>query len=92
MRDPDTFKYDVRVRERMLRAGRVNTDDIARLLDALPDLEANLDIVLLNQPALDAAAAGAGAGAAVSVTRQSVPPSPALEDVSDDDPDDGDNA
>jgi len=94
MRDPDTFKYDVRVRERMLRAGRVNTDDIARLLDALPDLEANLDIVTLNQPALDAAAAGAGAGGAVvaSATRQSVPPSPPLEDASDDDPDDGDNA
>ena len=92
MRDPDIFKYDVRVRDRMLRAGRVNTDDIARVLDALPDLEANLDIVLLNQPALDAAAAGAGAGAAASVTRQSVPPTPVLEDVSDDDPDDGDNA
>ena len=94
MRDPDTFKYDVRVRERMLRAGRVSTDDIARLLDALPDLEANLDIVTLNQPALDAAAAGAGAGGAVvaSATRQSVPPSPPLEDASDDDPDDGDNA
>jgi hypothetical protein len=91
MRDPDTFKYDVRVRERMLRAGRVNTDDIARLLDALPDLEANLDIVTLNQPALDAAAAGAGAVVA-SATRQSVPPSPPLEDASDDDPDDGDNA
>ena len=92
MRDPDIFKYDVRVRERMLRAGRVNADDIARVLDALPDLEANLDIVLLNQPALDAAAAGAGAGAAASVTRQSVPPTPVLEDVSDDDPEDGDNA
>ena len=91
MRDPDIFKYDVRVRDRMLRAGRVNTDDIARLLDALPDLEANLDIVTLNQPALDAAAAGAGAVVA-SATRQSVPPSPPLEDASDDDPDDGDNA
>ena len=56
MRDPDMFKYDVRVRDRMLRAGRITSDDVGRLLDALPDLEASIEAVALNQPALDVTA------------------------------------
>ena len=57
MRDPDMFKYDVRVRDRMLRAGRITSDDVGRLLDALPDLETSIESVPLNQPALDVSAA-----------------------------------
>jgi hypothetical protein len=88
MRDPDIFKYDVRVRDRMLRAGRITTEEIARVLDALPDLDASLEIVTLNQPALDAAAV-----AAASAPRQSVPPPNTSEDDSlDDDSEDGDVA
>ncbi len=96
MRDPDNFKYDVRVRDRMLKAGRVTTDDIAKVLDALPDVEAHAEVVPLNQPALDSAPAGV-----VSSTRQSAPPSSISDDDEDDDDDedgddeadeDGDNA
>lgn len=61
MRDPDMFKYDVRVRDRMLRAGRITSDDVGRLLDALPDLEASIEAVPLNQPALDVTAAASPA-------------------------------
>lgn len=63
MRDPEIFKYDVRVRERMLKAGRLAPEDLANLLAALPDVEANGAPIELDQPALaprpavDAAAA-----------------------------------
>lgn len=86
MRDPEIFKYDVRVRERMLRAGRVSTDEIDQVLGALPDLEASAELVPLSQPALDSAPMGAAA-----VNRQSSPPS-ALADDSNDEAEDGENA
>lgn len=41
----------------MLRAGRINTDDVNTLLNSLPDLEESCETVQLNQPALDLAAA-----------------------------------
>ncbi len=86
MRDPDIFKYDVRVRERMLRAGRITNDEIVHVLDALPDLEASAEVVPLNQPALDSAPAGSAAA-----VRQSSPPSVLAEDANADS-DDGENA
>lgn len=52
MRDPEIFKYDVRVRDRMLKAGRLAADDLANLLAALPDVEANGAPIELDQPAL----------------------------------------
>jgi hypothetical protein len=61
MRDPEMFKFDVRVRERMLRAGRINADDVNRVLEALPDLETTIESVPLNQPALDVTASVASA-------------------------------
>jgi len=87
MRDPDMFKYDVRVRERMLRAGRITTEDVSRILDALPDLETAVESVPLNQPALDATAASA---ASVSTLRQSYPPAPPSDDGDDEELDGGD--
>ncbi len=84
MRDPDMFKYDVRVRDRMLRAGRITTEDVSRILDALPDLETAVESVPLNQPALDAAAASA------STIRQSYPPSPPSDEGDDEELDSGD--
>jgi len=74
MRDPDMFKYDVRVRERMLRAGRITADEVGRLLHALPDLEASLEPVPLNQPALDVGAT------ASSVVRSTFSPVGASEE------------
>ncbi len=83
MRDPELFKYDVRVRERMLRAGRITGEEITQVLEGLPDLEGAAEVVPLNQPALDAAA--------VSATRQSGSSVAASEEARLD-ADDGDRA
>ena len=77
MRDPEMFKYDVRVRERMLRAGRITNEEVGRILDALPDLESSIEAVPLNQPALDVSAT---APAAVRQTFVSVSTSDDGED------------
>ncbi len=74
MRDPEMFKYDVRVRERMLRAGRITTEEVSRVLDALPDLETSIESVSLNQPALDPGAMGA------STVRQTFVSGPASDE------------
>jgi hypothetical protein len=74
MRDPEMFKYDVRVRERMLRAGRITTEEVSRVLDALPDLETSIESVTLNQPALELGATGA------STVRQTFVSAPASGD------------
>ncbi len=84
MRDPEMFKYDVRVRDRMLRAGRITTEDVNRILEALPDLETSIESVPLNQPALDASAA------ATLSNRQSYPPAPASDESDDEETDGGD--
>jgi hypothetical protein len=63
MRDPEMFKYDVRVRERMLRGGRITVEEVNGLLQALPDVESECEDVLLPQPALDLAAVAAAAAA-----------------------------
>ena len=77
MRDPEMFKYDVRVRERMLRGGRITVEEVNGLLQALPDVESECEDVLLPQPALDLAAAAA--------TRQTAySPTPALSEVQED--------
>jgi len=88
MRDPEIFKYDVRVRDRMLRSGRTNSEEIGKLLSGLPDLEAEAEIVSLNQPALDAAAN------ATAAPRQTLPPASSSEDddSEDDDVEEGDGA
>jgi hypothetical protein len=52
MRDPDTFKFDVRVRERMLKSGRLASDELATQLASLPDLDENAVALELEQPAL----------------------------------------
>ena len=75
MRDPEMFKYDVRVRDRMLRAGRISVEEVNGLLAALPDSESECEVVALNQPALDLAASQ------TVTARQSNPPAP-LNDVS----------
>ena len=82
MRDPEMFKFDVRVRERMLRGGRITVDEVNGLLQSLPDVESECEDVLLAQPALDLAAAAAAPARQVAVS-----PVPALseaEEVQDD--------
>lgn len=52
MTDPELFKYDVRIRERMLRRGLLSEVDLRRHLDGLPDVENNSEPVPQHQPAL----------------------------------------
>lgn len=88
MRDPEMFKYDVRVRERMLRGGRITTEEVNVLLQALPDVESECEDVLLPQPALDLAAVAAAAAA----TRQTAySPTPALSEAQEDESEDDDD-
>jgi hypothetical protein len=44
--------WDVRVRERNLRQGRLTEKDVEKFLSALPDREENAESMGLNQPAL----------------------------------------
>lgn len=67
MRDPVMFKFDVRVRERMIKAGRLTPDELNKQLATLEDVEANGAPIDLEQPAL-----GRSDGAGQS--RASVPP------------------
>jgi len=85
MRDPEMFKYDVRVRERMLRGGRITVEEVTSLLQALPDVESECEDVLLPQPALDLAAAAATRQAAYS-------PAPALSESQEDESQNEDEA
>ncbi|MFO0564833.1 MAG: hypothetical protein U0263_04175 [Polyangiaceae bacterium] len=48
----DLFKYDVRVRERMIRRGLLNEADVKRHVDALVDAEGMSENVDQPQPAL----------------------------------------
>jgi len=52
MSDPEIFKFDVRVRDRMLRSGRLKADELEKLLSALPDVESEAEPLGLGQPAL----------------------------------------
>ncbi len=86
MRDPEMFKYDVRVRERMLRAGRITNEDVGRILDALPDLEGSIEAVPLNQPALDVSLT------ASTVVRQTFASVSTSDDRDNEEPGDGESA
>lgn len=54
MTDPEQFKYDVRIRERMIRRGQVTEADVARHLEGLSDVETKCEPVPQHQPALAA--------------------------------------
>lgn len=49
---PESFKYDVRVRERLSRRGELNESELEKHIEALPDVAANAVDVELKQPAL----------------------------------------
>jgi hypothetical protein len=51
MIDPELIKYDVRVRERMLRKGTISEPEVRKRLESLPDHEGKHDFVELRQPA-----------------------------------------
>jgi len=52
MRDPEIFKFDVRVRDRLLKSGRLTTEDLTKQLESLSDVEENAVALELDQPAL----------------------------------------
>lgn len=49
---PEFFKYDIRVRERMLKRGELTTAELAKHVDALADVTDQVIEVELKQPAL----------------------------------------
>lgn len=55
MSDPAEFKYDVRVRDRMLKRGLLSEADLKRHLEGLSDAEQKSESVILGQPALGTA-------------------------------------
>ena len=52
MSKPEDFKFDSRVRERLLRGRSLSTADLQRHLDALPDLEGEYELLNDAQPAV----------------------------------------
>lgn len=52
MKHSELFKYDVRVRERMLKKGLLADKDLARHLEGLADRETASERVALEQPAI----------------------------------------
>jgi hypothetical protein len=67
MTGSESFKFDVRIRERMLRKGTLSESEVGKHLEGLSDVAAQGEDLVLRQPALhrhdDAA-------------RKSVPPAP----------------
>jgi hypothetical protein len=51
MSTSDSFKYDVRIRERMLAKGMLTETDLKSHIEALKDLEAESRSVSIPQPA-----------------------------------------
>lgn len=60
MSTSEHFKYDVRIRERMLAKGLLTESELKSHLEALKDLETETEPVPLPQPALATTAIGEG--------------------------------
>jgi hypothetical protein len=52
MSDPELFKYDVRVRDRMLKSKQISEEQVRAHLEALPDLVEACEDLAVAQPAL----------------------------------------
>jgi hypothetical protein len=48
----DSFRYDVRVRDRLLKKGLLKQDEVDKHLAALADVEAQSEPVSIEQPAV----------------------------------------
>lgn len=60
MKSSELFKFDVRVRERMLKKGLISDKDLASHLESLVDREAACDDVRLDQPGIGRHEPGGG--------------------------------
>jgi len=49
---PVNFKFDVRIRPRLLARGQLSEGDVTKYLEGLPDLQPQADAIDLAQPAL----------------------------------------
>lgn len=86
---PESFKFDVRVRERFLRSGQLTEREVEERLSGLVDVAANAAAVELKQPAFQSDADRAEHAVVV----RTVPPRPVVlaapidldEDYDDDD-------
>ncbi|HEY4158960.1 MAG TPA: hypothetical protein VGM29_12715 [Polyangiaceae bacterium] len=89
---PDQFKYDVRVRERLLRSGDLSEADLKKHVDALADVSDQLVEVELKQPALQKESERVERVSRPAPARPIIAPARSLEDelngVDDDDDDD----
>jgi hypothetical protein len=88
MTNPESFKFDMRVRERMLRRTAITDAELARHLEALRDVESQCDEMPIKQPALARHGHGEAFAARQSATPaapRSVPPAqpPSTRDVDD---------
>jgi len=70
MSQPDTFKFDIRITERMMRNGRLSQTELAKFLESLVDCESNVESISLEQPGL--------ARRADAVIAREAAPTPAL--------------
>ena len=70
MTGSEIFKFDVRIRERMLRKGTVSEAEVNKHLEALSDVAAHGEDLVLRQPALHRHDEGA------ANRTKSVPPAP----------------
>ena len=55
----EQFRYDVRIRDRLLKKGLLAESDVARYLDALKDVESLSEPVGLEQPGVRGSQEGA---------------------------------
>jgi hypothetical protein len=86
---PESFKYDVRVRDRLTRRGLLDEADLEKHIASLPDVSSNALDVELKQPALQTEAERAENSVIVRPAAARpviVAPTP-IEDLEDDDDD-----
>jgi len=95
---PENFKYDVRVRERMLKRGLLTESELSKHVDALADVTDQLVEVELKQPALVKESERVERVVSRSAPRPVVSPVPVvrsleneLNDIDEDDDDDLDD-
>lgn len=79
-----TWDWDVRVRERNLKAGLLSEKEVEKMLSSLEDLAEKADTVSLAQPALSSSA--------VSADASDIDDEEDDDDIDDDDDDDGADA
>src|SRR3954470_11283616 len=95
---PENFKYDVRVRERMLKRGLLTEGELAKHIEAAADVTELLVEVELKQPALIKESERVERVVSRSAPRAVLPQTPVvrsleneLNDIDDDDDDDLDD-